>query len=119
VDVSNAFFNCIWHADANEMILRALALAAAPAQPWNLTGPDRLEVRTVAQQFGKLLGKQVRFAGAEADTALLSNPSKLIAELGPPATSLDTAVRWIAEWIKSGGRYLDKPTHFEVRDGTY
>jgi hypothetical protein len=119
IDVTTGAFNCIWQADANEMILRSLALAASPAQPWNLTGTQPLPVREMASRFGQLLGKRVSFSGTEAGTALLSDPSKLVAALGPPATSLDTMTAWIAHWIKAGGRLLDKPTHFEVRDGTY
>ena len=32
---------------------------------------------------------------------------------------LDSVLEWIAHWIRIGGRNLNKPTHFEVRDGTY
>jgi hypothetical protein len=28
-------------------------------------------------------------------------------------------LRWVADWVRRGGRSLGKPTHFEVRDGTY
>jgi len=119
VDVSNGWLNWIWQGDANEIILRALALATSPARAWNLTGPEPLRVRDVAERFGELLGKSVRLTGTEADTALLSNPSRLIAQLGAPATPLDLVVRRVAHWIQVGGRTLNKPTHFEVRDGVY
>ncbi|MGI8601913.1 MAG: NAD-dependent epimerase/dehydratase family protein [Verrucomicrobiales bacterium] len=118
IDVSNGWFNCIWQADANEMILRALGLATCPARAWNLTGPT-VGVRQVAQQFSELLDRPVAFAGAESSTALLSNSSALNAELGPPATSLDTVISWIAQWVKAGGSCLNRPTHFEVRNGTF
>jgi len=72
VDVSNGFFNCIWQGDANEMILRSLSLTDSPARAWNLTSPDILRVRDVAERFGQLLGKPPQFVGAEADTALLT-----------------------------------------------
>lgn len=119
VDVSNGFFNCIWQGDANEMVLRSLALAGAPARAWNLTSPDVLRVRDVAESFAQLLGKPAQFVGTEAETALLSNSAKLCTELGRPATSLDTMIRWTAHWVKTAGRYLNKPTHFETRDGAY
>src|SRR4029434_10943744 len=45
VDVSNGFFNCIWQGDANDMILRALALTRNPPLALNLTGPGVLSVR--------------------------------------------------------------------------
>jgi nucleoside-diphosphate-sugar epimerase len=119
VDLRNGYFNCIWQGDANEMILRSLPLAVSPSRAWNLTGPVPISVRHVAERFSELLGKNARFMGKEADTALLSNSNRLRAELGEPATSLDSVLEWIAHWIQVGGRNLDKPTHFEVRDGAY
>ena len=38
---------------------------------------------------------------------------------GYPAVSADTLIRWQAEWLLDGGRTLDKPTHFEQRDGKF
>jgi hypothetical protein len=119
VDLSNGWFNCIWQGDANEMILRALSLADVPARAWNLTSLKPLRVREVAERLAESLGRPAEFVGTEADTALLTNSAKLCAELGPPSTSLDTVMRWTAHWVKNGGRYLNKPTHFEVRDGAY
>lgn len=119
VDISNGWLHCIWQGDANEMILRAFALATSPAQAWNLTSPQPLHVRTVAETFAQLLDKPARFTGVEGETALLNTSARLCAELGPPATSLDTVMRWIAHWTKTGGRSLGRPTHFEVRNGAY
>jgi hypothetical protein len=28
-------------------------------------------------------------------------------------------IGWVADWLQRGGKTLGKPTHFEVRDGTY
>ena len=43
-----------------------------------------------------------------------------MAELvGEPMTPLGAVLGWTADWLRSGGRTLDKPTHFEVRDGKY
>jgi uncharacterized protein YbjT (DUF2867 family) len=119
IDLTNGYFSCIWQGDANEMILRALDLARTPAGAWNLCRPEVFSVRETATRLGELLGKQPVFSGREADTALLSNPAKICAQLGPPQTSLDRMLRWIADWVQRGGRSLNKPTHFEVRDGQY
>jgi nucleoside-diphosphate-sugar epimerase len=119
VDLANGWFNCMWQGDANEMILRMLALTGSPAKAWNLTGPEILSVRDVAEQLGRLLGKQPVFTGQEGERALLNNSARLCAELGKPATPIDQVMGWIAQWIKAGGRTLDKPTHFEVSDGRY
>jgi len=119
IQLDNGYFNCIWEGDANEMILRSLALASTPATAWNLTGLARLSVRELAEQLGKLLGVVPAFVGRENKTALLSDSRRLCAILGEPPTPLESMLRWTAHWVKIGGRSLDKPTHFEVRDGKY
>jgi len=116
VDLSNGYLNCIWQGDANEMILRSLALEPGP---WNLTGTGVVSVRDVAERFGKIFEKGVRFVSQESDTALLNDSAKICKRLGTPPTSLQTMIGWIAHWMRNGGRYLGKPTHFEVRDGSY
>jgi hypothetical protein len=119
VDLANGYFNCIWQGDANELVLRALALAGSPPSVWNLCRPEILSTRAVALRLGELLGCPVRFSGSESRTALLGNAARLCAELGPPPVSVETMLQWIAGWVKQGGRDLGKPTHFEVRDGNY
>ena len=42
VDLTMGYFNCIWQGDANDMIVRSLDLATAPASALNLTGPATL-----------------------------------------------------------------------------
>jgi nucleoside-diphosphate-sugar epimerase len=119
VDLSMGYFNCIWQGDANDMILRAMALAQTPPLTLNLTGPKVLSVREVALRFGELLDRPAQTIGSEAATALLSNSSPASSLLGPPPTALEQVIHWTADWIKRGGRILDKPTHFETRDGKY
>ncbi|MEW6158349.1 MAG: NAD-dependent epimerase/dehydratase family protein [Verrucomicrobiota bacterium] len=119
IDLSMGYLNCIWQGDANEFILRSLDLAAVEAPVFNLTGPEILSVRTLAGALAERLGRAPEFEGAEADTALLNNPKRLCQWLGEPPTPLDRILDWTAHWIKSGRRLLNKPTHFEVRDGKY
>jgi hypothetical protein len=119
VDITTGSFNCIWQGDANEMILRALPLAESPPTAWNLCRPEVFSVRAVAGRLGELLGRAPQFIGHETETALLANPAQLCARLGSPPTALETMLGWIAHWVKSGGRDLGKPTHFEARDGIY
>ena len=119
VELPNGHFNCIWQGDASEMVLRALTLAASPPSSWNLCRPEIFSVRAVASRFGELFERSPQFVGVEVPTALLGNSAPLCAKLGPPAVSLEMMLRWIAHWVKLGGRNLGKPTHFEVRDGNY
>ena len=119
VELANGYFNCIWQGDANDMALRALALAASPPSAWNLCRPEVFPVRAVALRLGELLERAPQFAGTEAATALLGNAAPLCAKLGPPSVPLERMLGWIAPWVKQGGRNLGRPTHFEVRDGNY
>jgi hypothetical protein len=38
---------------------------------------------------------------------------------GYPAVTAAQMIDWTAAWIASGGRRLNKPTHFQVRDGKF
>jgi nucleoside-diphosphate-sugar epimerase len=119
IELANGYFNCIWQSDANEMIIRALALASSPPTAWNLCRPEVFSVRAVATGFGELVGRSPNFTGQESSTALLGNPAALCARLGVPEVQLPAMQGWIANWVKRGGRDLGKPTHFESRDGRY
>jgi nucleoside-diphosphate-sugar epimerase len=118
IDATSGYFNCIWQGDANEMILRALALTANPPAVFNLSGPS-VSIRDLAAKFSELFGRPAEVVGTEAGTALLSNSERACEKLGPPPTAMDDIIRWTAHWVSNGGRSLNKPTHFEVRDGTY
>jgi hypothetical protein len=119
IDLANGFITCIWQADANEQILRALTLTATPPTAWNVCRPELVSVRTVAGHFGDLFNRDPQFHGSESPTALIGNAAKLCAALGSPPTTVDQMIHWIAHWIQSDGSDLGKPTHFEVRHGVY
>jgi hypothetical protein len=38
---------------------------------------------------------------------------------GEPQVSVEEMIEATAAWVQRGGRVLNKPTHFEVRDGNY
>jgi nucleoside-diphosphate-sugar epimerase len=119
VDLAMGYVNTIWQGDANAMTLRALDHTASPPRVFNMTGPEVLRVRDVCVRFGERFGVAPRFAGMEGDTALLSDATAGLAALGPPRVSADELIEWVAGWVKSGGRLLNKPTHFESRDGKF
>ncbi len=119
IELANGFFNCIWQADANEMIVRALSLATSPPSVWNLCRPEIFSVRKTAERLGEILGRAPKFAGSESVTALLGDSNRLCQALGEPSVSLEAMLQWVAAWVLKGGRNLGKPTHFEVRDGKY
>jgi uncharacterized protein YbjT (DUF2867 family) len=113
------YLNAIWQGDAGAMTLCALEQAAVPPTVLNVTGPERLVVREVAEQFGRLLGREVTYRGVESPDALLSDAGRALSLYGPPRIDADRMIRWIADWVRRGGKSLGKPTHFEVRDGHF
>lgn len=119
VDVTMGYVNVIWQGDANAIALRSLAACTSPPWVLNLTGKETFSVRSLAERFGALLGKPAKIIGTEAPTALLSNASQCHARFGEPAVSIDQVMEWVAAWVRQGGRELNKPTKFQVRDGHF
>ncbi len=119
VDLSMGFANVIWQGDANSVALRSFSLCRSPAAVLNLTGPQTVSIRRLAEQFARRLQSPARFEGQEPATALLNNAARCHRLFGLPAVSLEEMIELTAEWIEGGGVTLDKPTHFEVRDGRY
>ncbi|MEZ5354735.1 MAG: NAD(P)-dependent oxidoreductase [Bryobacteraceae bacterium] len=111
--------NVIWQGDANSICLRSFAHASSPPTVINLTGPETISVRAVAQRFGQLLGVEPVFDGEERPTALLNNAAKCFSLFGYPSVNVDRIIEWTAQWIGRGGATLAKPTHFEARDGKF
>ena len=119
IDLTMGHVNVIWQGDANAWALQSLLLATSPPTALNVTGPETLSVRALALEFGRLMQKPPIFIGHEAETALLSNAGRAFSHFGYPSVPLGQMIRWVAEWVQNQGRTLDKPTHFEVRDGNY
>lgn len=119
LDVSMGHVNVIWQGDANEIAIRALHHCEVPAKIVNITGNETISVRWVAQEFGKLFGKTPRFINEEQSTALLSNAAESVRLFGDERVTIKQMIELIAEWIKQGGKIIDKPTHFQERQGQF
>ena len=119
IDLAMGYFNTIWQGDANAMALQAFANTASPPCVLNISGAEILSVREVCQRLGALMAKEPKFSGKENDTALLSGTSKAHKLFGKPRVSTDQLIEWVADWVKSGQPLLNKPTHFESRDGKF
>ncbi|MBI2679925.1 MAG: NAD(P)-dependent oxidoreductase [Candidatus Solibacter usitatus] len=119
VDVTMGYVNVIWQGDANSVALRAFTLAQSPPAVLNVTGPEALSVRSAARRFADRFGMEPVYQGMESDSALLSNAARCHSLLGVPSVTVEQMIEWTADWIASGGATLDKPTHFEVRDGRF
>jgi nucleoside-diphosphate-sugar epimerase len=119
IDLRMAFVNIIWQGDANSVCLRSFAHCQAPPLILNLTGPETLSVKFLAEEFGHRFNVQPTFISEEMPAALLSNAGKAHQMFGYPSVTTTQMIDWTASWISSGGPRLNKPTHFEVRDGKF
>jgi len=119
IDLTMGYFNVIWQGDSNAMTLRALEHVGVPARPINVTGPEILRVREVAQELARHLDRPVEWTGIEAPNALLSRASRAYELLGRPTVPSAHILRWVADWLRRGGPTLGKPTKFQVRNGRF
>ncbi len=119
VDLTMGAVNLIWQRDANDYIIRSISLAKSPPAILNVTGPDTVLVRQLAERIGQELNRKPKFTSREARTALLSNASFCARMFGCPQTTLDEMVSLIAKWVASGKTVLNKPTKYDIRNGKF
>lgn len=119
VGVENACINYIWQGSANEYAIRALLHADSPAVKMNISGPEVVSVEYAARRMGKGLGVEPLFEGTPQNDAYLVNTMKCTETFGYPAISAGELMDLQVEWLKSNGKTLNKPTHFEARNGKY
>jgi len=119
IDLTMGAVNLIWQRDANDYIIQAHSCAKSPPAVLNVTGPDTVPIRQLAEQIGKKLGKEPKFVSREAETALLSNASFCFSLFGHPKTTLEEMVSLIVKWVGTGKKVLNKPTKYDIRDGKF
>ena len=119
IDLTMGAVNLIWQRDANDYIIRSVSLAQSPPAILNVTGPDNVPIRKLAEQIGKELNREPKFVSREARTALLSDASYCFSMFGYPKTTLDEMVSAIVNWVASGKKVLNKPTKYDIRDGKF
>ncbi|AZB42739.1 NAD(P)-dependent oxidoreductase [Bacillus sp. FJAT-42376] len=119
IDVTMGHVNVIWQGDANEMALRSLLHCQSPPVILNITGPETVSIRWLAGQFGKRFNKKPEFTGEEQPAALISNAAKSHQLFGYPNVPLLDMIDWTADWVLGDGKTINKPTHFQERQGAY
>lgn len=119
IDLTMGHVNVIWQGDAARVTVRALGIAATPAVVLNVTGPETLAVRALAERLGTLLGREPVFAGTEAADALLSNARRMTQLVDEPLLPTDALLTMVAAWVREGRPLLGKPTRFEERGGAF
>ena len=119
LDLTTGYANVIWQGDACSQTIRSLAMASSPAKILNITGPETISLRNVAEQFGRAFGKEPVFEGEENGLGYLSNATCANAALGNPLVPVGRIIDWTARWVAAGGESSGKATHFETQDGKY
>ncbi|PWW28236.1 nucleoside-diphosphate-sugar epimerase [Cytobacillus oceanisediminis] len=119
IDLHMGHVNVIWQGDANEMAIRSLMLADSPPLILNVTGPETVSIRWLAEKFGEKFGKEPVFLNEESETALLNNATKAHKLLGYPLVTLQQMMEWVGRWVEIDGETINKPTHFQQREGAF
>lgn len=119
VELATGHVNVIWQGDACAQALRLLRHCTVPTSPLNVSGPERLSVRALAEEFSRRFGRAAVFSGDEAPTAWLTDTRKAQRLFGPPLVPLAKMIDWVTAWVAEDRPSLDKPTKFESRDGRY
>ena len=119
INLATGHVNAIWQGDANSMVLRALGHCTVPSSPLNVSGPETVSIRWLAQCFGERLGKAPVFSGVEASKGWLVNTAEATRLFGYPGVPLIKLVDWTADWVARGLPSLGKDTHYDTRDGTF
>jgi nucleoside-diphosphate-sugar epimerase len=119
IDISLGHVNVIWQGDASSQALRCLAHCDTPTSPINVSGHEILAVRDLAEQFGRLFGRDPVLVGKEEPTAWLTDTSQAQKLFGLPVVDTAQLIAWTADWVARAMPSLGKPTKYEVRDGRY
>ena len=76
-----------------------LDLAASPAVPINVTGPEKISIRSLALEVRRRFGIEAEDHRTEADRVWLNDASKSFKHWGHPTVSLEQMIDWTAAWV--------------------
>ncbi|MCA5005463.1 NAD-dependent epimerase/dehydratase family protein [Sphingobacterium bovistauri] len=119
IDLSSNNVNVIWQSDANEIAIRSLLHCEAPAKVLNVTGPEILSIKWIAEKLGKALNREPQFINDPEPTALLNNATECFRTFGYPKVSILEIIDITAKWMLNNGDEFGKDTHFQERKGKF
>ena len=119
IDLTMGTASVIWQGDANEIAIRCLHHCSVPAKILNVTGPEIVSFRWLAEQFGKMLGVAPVFINEEQSTSFIANAAECFRLFGYPKVTLKQMMEIVLEWLNQGGKILNKETHYSERKGKY
>ncbi|MBU0606525.1 MAG: NAD(P)-dependent oxidoreductase [Armatimonadetes bacterium] len=117
VDLTTSYVNVMWLDDLMDVMYRSHEVASVPAKYLNLTGTEKVAVRTIAEKLGQLMGKTPQFTGTPGETALLAKTDEMVGLFGRPKVSLNEGLARVAESVMKYEHPLDHPTMWEKRTG--
>ncbi len=109
----------IWQGDVADYTLRSLSLASVPPRRLNITGPQIVPIRWLAERFGERFGIAPNFEGVEQGTAYVLDGSDAHHAFGYPRVELVQMIDWVSEWVEAAGPTIGKPTKFQQRAGQF
>lgn len=119
IDLRTENVNVIWQGDANEIAIRSLLHCSSPAKFLNVTGPETLSIKWVAEEFGRKFNKKPVYEYEAEGTALLNNAAECHKLFGYPQVTIKEIIDITAIWLTQGGDEFGKATHFQERGGKF
>jgi len=119
IDLAMGHVNVIWQGDANAVALRVLRHCTVPSSPLNVSGPETISIRWLAEEFGRRFGRAPVLAGSESPDAWLVNTTQAMRLFGYPQVPLARLIEWTADWVARGLPSLGKDTKYDRRDGAF
>lgn len=119
IDIRTNNVNVIWQSDANEIAIRSLLHCESPAKVLNVTGPEILSIKWIAEKLGDALERKPIFVNEPEQTALLNNASECHRIFGYPKVGIQEVIDITAKWILNQGEEFGKDTHFQERGGKF
>jgi hypothetical protein len=85
----------------------------------NVTGPEILSIKWIAEKLGTALDRRPVFVNEPEQTALLNNASECHHIFGYPQVGILEIIDITAKWMLNGGGEFGKDTHFQERGGKF